>query len=282
MKGSTKEKPPTSKQLTDLKKTALSIEKQLQTEYQEAETQLLGQQPTPEVLTSITISDTPEFWEDAITTISKLGEQHHIDLQITTVARYTHILTFDHIQNGQWAGFLQELRTTTQNAQHKPSAARTPLHKIEVLKLQPDERKTTQANREYLWCLNAYAMAASEFTNWVLNPFECTLPTSYPNTRLRKALVWLRTFEEPNLPKARELALKRLKEIWTTHREAVGTWETLKSTWFEEGVDNPLPLPIWDDTPEGRLQEEWDCYCGVVAHLNYRLGFKLLDLKQKS
>jgi hypothetical protein len=288
MKGTIVEKAmknPTKKQLENNKKAANNLEKQLMAEYQETEQHLHGQQPQPEILANIIISEGEDLWQEAIDTISQLGEQHHIDLQVTTVANYTTVLTFDHVQSGQWPEFTQLLRTEASNNQHRPSAARTAIHKIQVLKLAPDERQLTAANREHLWILNTYASSASEFTHWVADPFECTLPAGYPNTRLRRALVWLQTFEEANLPKAREMALKRLKEIWVKHKQIVGSWENLKRIWTEEATDKDLivwQLPLWDDTSAGSVQEEWDCYAGAVMHLNKRLGYKLLDLKLKS
>lgn len=137
------------------------------------------------------------------------------------------------------------------------------------------------------WFLAMFAAAADWFCGWVqADVFTVKLHPEYPGKRLSGLVAWLQKLPATEYPKARENVLKRLKALEGRYSECYQSWSDLFVPWWEPCQhDSEHPkgeLPVFDQTDEGQITEEWFCYCGALLFLNRACGYRLVDLEAKS
>lgn len=134
--------------------------------------------------------------------------------------------------------------------------------------------------------------SAASFYSWTGGkPLKWKAPHGYA-TRLTKAVAWLQT--QTDRLAARRAVLRQLRALWPQysrepqHDGDAAPWASLPGAWTpdEDALarypkDATLPdLPVWADTPDGRLCEAWDCYSGALVALNAVLRRPLLDTSE--
>lgn len=270
------------------------MENPLLEEFKHLEENLIGKRPKPTLLLT-TQCTTDTFWQDFLDGCIALDKGSlpsipKLDFMATTTTGETLEVRYFHVEPHQWATHTHDFKNhVTQINKKRRGKAKFTLQKLEVYLPHPDTRSHTEETADRLAFAVATACSAHAFIDWTGGSIQhAHFPPAYPKTRLREVITKLQALPESQYPTARENTLKHLQNLWKDHKPLITGWEALLDSnqiWHDEPPQQDLKptwsLPLWTNTPEGRILSQWDCFSGSLIYLNRLLGYQLLDLDTK-
>lgn len=288
----TKDKPLTDKQHQERKERAEKIEKQLIDAYMNFETNLIGKAPEPTPLAIIENVNPETLWQALAEAVESLKETHanphKIDWECLLVDGETIKCRAE-----PWVDWDQHI-TQFQNhiiaiQKKRRKKTRTAIHKLTIYYPTPDTRNITPEQNDLIAFAAAYSGSAAEFIHWTGgNPQNPQLPPEYPQTRLHKTIQYLNNIPTNARHATRDAFIEQLQKWWEAHKTIIWSFERLKggdAQWTDTPTDDTektrWQLPLWPDTPEGKIISGWDCYSGALHHLNQNLGLDPMDIQKR-
>lgn len=281
-------KPLTKTEWEKRQKRTNTAIKQLTQQYALLDEQIYGKRKPDETLVSIQGVNLDTLWQDLTTACSQLGDHPLITMTAISADGETCHLHCPNVQQADWPALCNELQAYIKARSKKNF--RAAILKIEIIKPTPDTRKKTPEQQDRHAFAVAIAGSAANFMAWCGGDIlGAQFPTAYPQTRLRKVVNHIQSLPIGITDHAlRTTVLTQLQKLWAAHRDLIDHWGALHGTtdtWNEENPDQDAKvqwnLPLWPNTPEGKIIEQWDCYAGSLIYINRSLGLKLLDLDKK-